>query len=388
MVKLAIFQTLLAASLATTALAHGGNHELHLRTHAKRAGFYENSKRALQQCAQHMKARGIEQTAIERRQALAQKLSRRSTVLQARNSTESINTDHETNLTGVTIDTEPSVLFSGNISCMLVPEVTQGPYCKQYPESPSPQSKTNIPTLAPPPPPDVDGEFIREDLREDQEGVDTYIDVQIIDTNTCEPLTGAYIDFWHANATGVYSGVVASGNGNSNDATNVNNTFLRGIQPTGDDGVAEFLTVFPGHYTSRATHIHVLVHQNGTVLPNNTYSGGTVSEVGQLFFDQDLINKVEKTTPYSTNTQNLTENTSDQILEQEAEDDFDPIVEYTLLGDDISDGILGWISFGVNASAAYEISAAATLYASGGVMDDDSSSSSPGGGNSSAAPSS
>lgn len=54
----------------------------------------------------------------------------------------------------------------------------------------------------------------------------------------------------------MYSGVVANGNGNSADATNINNTFLRGIQQSDADGVVKFETLFPGHYTGRATHIH------------------------------------------------------------------------------------------------------------------------------------
>ena len=52
-------------------------------------------------------------------------------------------------------------------------------------------------------------------------------------------------------STGVYSGVAASGNGNSDDLTNLDNTFLRGIVQTDVNGVAQYETVFPGHYTSR-----------------------------------------------------------------------------------------------------------------------------------------
>jgi protocatechuate 3,4-dioxygenase beta subunit len=55
---------------------------------------------------------------------------------------------------------------------------------------------------------------------------------------------------------GVYSGVQASGNGDSSDASNLDATFLRGIQPSNDEGVVQFESIFPGHYTGRATHIH------------------------------------------------------------------------------------------------------------------------------------
>lgn len=66
---------------------------------------------------------------------------------------------------------------------------------------------------------------------------------------------------------GVYSGVVASGNGNSNDDSNLNTTFLRGVQPSGHDGVVRFESIFPGHYTGRAIHIHGMVLLKAYLLP-------------------------------------------------------------------------------------------------------------------------
>ena len=103
-----------------------------------------------------------------------------------------------------------------------------------------------------------------------------------------------------------------------NDTSNINATFLRGIQPTDSEGVVQVATLFPGHYTGRTAHIHILSHHNGTVLPNSTFQGGTISHIGQLFFDQDLITQVEQTAPYNTNTQPLTTNAEDGILTQEA----------------------------------------------------------------------
>jgi hypothetical protein len=68
----------------------------------------------------------------------------------------------------------------------------------------------------------------------------------------CELLETCTTD---GNQQGVYSGVEASGNGNS-EAGNLDATFLRGIQKSDEDGVVYFQSVFPGHYTGRATHIH------------------------------------------------------------------------------------------------------------------------------------
>lgn len=72
------------------------------------------------------------------------------------------------------------------------------------------------------------------------------------DYNTCEPVEGAYVEIWHCNSTGVYSGIVASGNGDKSDTTNLNKTFLRGVSVTDAEGVVTFDTLFPGHYLSRS----------------------------------------------------------------------------------------------------------------------------------------
>lgn len=75
----------------------------------------------------------------------------------------------------------------------------------------------------------MEGEYVREDVTEDQEGVELMLDAQVVDITTCEPVTNAMIEIWACNSTGVYSGITASGNGDSSDATNLNNTFLRGL---------------------------------------------------------------------------------------------------------------------------------------------------------------
>jgi protocatechuate 3,4-dioxygenase beta subunit len=211
-------------------------------------------------------------------------------------------------------------------------------------------------------------------VTEGEQGVQLTYEVQLIDVSSCSPLTNVYLDQWHCNSTGVYGGIIAEGNGDSSDESNLNATFLRGIQPTDSDGVVTFDTIFPGHYTGRTNHIHVLSHLNATVnTSNNTLAtSGNITHVGQIFFDQDLIDQIEATTPYSTNTQNITTNADDYILAQEATD-VDPMLEYVLLGSDISDGLFGWIVIGVDASNDFtNITAAATLTADGGVENESS----------------
>lgn len=104
------------------------------------------------------------------------------------------------------------------------------------------------------------------------------------------------------NSTGVYGGVLGAGNGDSSDLSNLDSTFLRGLTPTDASGVAQFTSIFPGHYAGRATHMHVVAHLNGSTLPNSTYVGGQIAHIGQLLFDQALIDEIEALEPYSGNT--------------------------------------------------------------------------------------
>ncbi|KAH9906119.1 aromatic compound dioxygenase [Epithele typhae] len=322
------FASLLATTLAAVTIASAHPHPTAgTEAFEKRMEFQTKARRSLADCQATLRKRdGVYDRAIQRREAFAKGAReshkiRRDAPFLKRDLDTVLSTDHQSNLTGVTNNTDASVLFSGNSSCVLAPEVTDGPYY-------------------------VTGEYVRYDVREEQEGVDIYVDVQIIDVNTCEPVPNVYLDFWHANATGVYSGISANGNGNSaSEPENLNTTFLRGIQATNEDGVAQWLSIFPGHYTSRATHIHILAHENGTSFENSTYTSTYVSHVGQIFFDQDLISEVEALAPYSTNTQELTTNAEDSILSSEAAD-IDP----------------------------WPITAAATLTEDGGVANDSSDS--------------
>ncbi|KAF2256270.1 extracellular dioxygenase-like protein [Trematosphaeria pertusa] len=347
--KSSIVSAILGASLlAQQSVAHPGESRAELQKEVEeRSTYLSTHKRSLAHCADALKARGNDVAMHARRSAMVEKLRKKRSIsqdkpyLRARDIDEVLATDHHSNLTGITPDTDPSVLFAGNNSCILTPEVTQGPYW-------------------------VSGELVREDITEDQEGVALTLDIQIIDVNTCEPVPQAYLEIWHCNSTGVYGGVVASGNGNSNVSDNLNATFLRGVQPSDDSGVVTFDTLVPGHYTGRTNHIHVMSHLNATLNSNNTISGGAITHVGQIFFDQSMISLVEATAPYSSNTQDLTTNEEDGIMSQESEG-YDPVMEYVLLGDDVSEGVFGWIAFGMDSSVAYNITAAATLTENGGV---------------------
>ncbi|KAF4983415.1 hypothetical protein FZEAL_1144 [Fusarium zealandicum] len=352
----------LSKSLVACLLAFSGAVSAHpghdiRKEAAERREFLKSAKRSsLAHCADKLKARGVEARNIARRSAQISK-ARQKRSLKKRDTESVASASHNETGQGYTSNTDPDTLFAGNNSCVLSPDVTQGPYY-------------------------VAGEYVRENIIEDQEGLDIILDYQVIDVETCDPVPDVYVEMWHCNSTGVYSGVVASGNGDSSDLANINKTALRGIQPTDSDGVAQFESIFPGYYLGRATHIHVMVHANATLLSNKTLgSENYASHVGQAFFDQDLLTQVATLEPYNTNTQEVTENADDSIFgESTATDGVDPSMEYTLLGDDISDGLFAWLAFGIDTTQSQSVKPASYLYESGGVANENSGA--PGGGGS------
>ncbi|KAH8831043.1 aromatic compound dioxygenase [Flagelloscypha sp. PMI_526] len=346
--------TLAALVFATTSVLA---HPFHVLTDAEisaRDNFQYSARRALSQCSNSLKRDGLAQRSVERRMAMLERARREKYAARAkkkRDFDEVLNTNHHSNLTGLTNDTDPSV-FLTNPSCVLGTEVTEGPYY-------------------------VASELIRYDVRSGQEGIDLYLDYELIDVSTCNPVSDVWVDFWHANATGVYSAVVANGNGDSSDESNLKDDHGRGIQATNDEGVVQFLSLVPGHYIGRAPHIHVMANSNGTVFDNGTFFADTVMHVGQLFFDQDLITAVNEVEPYASNTQELTLNADDSIMSQESAD-IDPVVQYVYLTDDISDGIFAWASMGIDLTNSHTVSAAATWTEDGAVLN--ANSGAPGGG--------
>ncbi|KUF90437.1 hypothetical protein AM588_10002749 [Phytophthora nicotianae] len=270
--------------------------------HRSAQAFRPNGSR-LVTCSSTESSRKLQDRAVARRAETIRKL--RDEHLQRR-----LN-DHESDL-DVTADTASSVLFDGETTFIVEPELTEGPYY-------------------------VRGELIRTDMREKQTGVTMYIDFQVINVNDCTPVKDIA------------------------DQSNLQNTFLRGVTPTDDDGVAEMISIFPGHYAGRTTHLHFIGNYGGTVLSNKTYAGSSVAHVGQFFFEQDLIDAVEAVTPYSTNKQTLTATASDNIYKAALGNNYDQIMNYALLGSSVNDGVFVWISVAVDMTAERVVKAVSTL---------------------------
>jgi protocatechuate 3,4-dioxygenase beta subunit len=92
----------------------------------------------------------------------------------------------------------------------------------------------------------------------DRTGVPFTINITINNTNAnCAALAGAFVDIWHCDKDGYYSEY----GGTAMQTVNYTAVhFLRGRQTTNASGLVSFTSIFPGWYTSRATHIHVHIY--------------------------------------------------------------------------------------------------------------------------------
>lgn len=112
--------------LAAGASAHPG--EDHAAEAVERAASLASmGRRSLSHCSEKLAARGVHARNVARRAALHNSLLARNA---KRDLTTVLNTSHQSNLTGITPETDPSTLFAGENECILGPETTQGPYCE------------------------------------------------------------------------------------------------------------------------------------------------------------------------------------------------------------------------------------------------------------------
>lgn len=115
-----------------------------------------------------------------------------------------------------------------------------------------------FPTLTP-------GSLVRSNIVGTRTGVDFTINITVKNANNnCTPLQGVMVDIWHCDKDGNYS---QYGGTSMQPADYTGQDFLRGRQSTDANGLVSFKSIFPGWYTSRATHIHVHIYDaNGNSL--------------------------------------------------------------------------------------------------------------------------
>ena len=160
-------------------------------------------------------------------------------------------------------------------SCVLTPAKTEGPYF-------------------------VDERLKRSDIRVDptdgtvQAGKKLTLKFVVVHADgECAPVSGAQVDVWHANASGLYSDEAANGT--------TGHKYLRGYQITDDDGAAKFVTIFPGWYSGRTIHIHFKIRKDDFEFTS------------QLFFSESTISSVLTSSAYSSRGTPDTDNAEDNI---------------------------------------------------------------------------
>ena len=168
-------------------------------------------------------------------------------------------------------------------SCVLSPEVTEGPYW-------------------------IDNKLTRRDITEDRPGLPLELVLTVQNAKTCSPIKGADVEIWHCDAGGVYSGYEsgsAGAPGGQHATPTDSDRYLRGHQKADSHGRARFLTIYPGWYRGRTPHIHLKVHV-----------GGSVVHTGQLFFDEKTTAAVYRRSPYKSHGQPDTSHAADMIYAQ------------------------------------------------------------------------
>ncbi len=168
--------------------------------------------------------------------------------------------------------------------CVIRPEQTEGPYF-------------------------VDERLHRSDIRSDPKdgraiaGTPLTLTLQVmrLDASGCSPLQEALVDIWQCDAAGVYSGVEDPGF-NTRDQK-----FLRGYQMTNAQGEARFLTIYPGWYPIRTVHIHFKIR-------TAAIAGKRFEFTSQLYFPDELTDRVHMDLPYSSKGRRRVRNQHDFIF--------------------------------------------------------------------------
>lgn len=147
-------------------------------------------------------------------------------------------------------------LISGAAMCRLMPETTAGPFY-------------------------FDPQLRRSDISEGRAGVPLTARFQIV-SGDCRPLAGARLDIWHCDAQGAYSGY----RGQPGGLDTRGQTFMRGTQFAGGDGIVSFSTIYPGWYPGRSPHIHF-----------SAIVEDRVRVTGQMFFPDSLSRDIYSSVP-------------------------------------------------------------------------------------------
>lgn len=197
---------------------------------------------------------------------------------------ESTTTEETTDDSDTSTDTgsDDTTSSTGDGTCTLIPQETQGPY----------------PLLA------IlsNSAMVRSDITEGKSGVPLTLTLKLVNVNdSCAPITSASVYIWHCDKDGLYSGY------NQPAGNTVGETYCRGIQDVDSNGEVTFTTIYPGWYSGRITHIHFQVY---------LYSESVATATSQLAFPQAITQTVYASALYVGRGQNtsVTSFSSDNIF--------------------------------------------------------------------------
>ncbi|WP_062304030.1 dioxygenase family protein [Demequina subtropica] len=173
---------------------------------------------------------------------------------------------------------------SSGSSLTEIPDETAGPY---------PGDGSNGPDVL------EDSGIVRRDIRSSIGGSDPVPGVPLDFTFTVldmanggAPMVGAAVYAWHCSAAGLYSMY-------SDGVTD--ETWLRGVQVTDDNGDVTFTSVMPGCYTGRWTHIHFEVYASVDDIEDSSKAIAT----SQMAFPQNVLDAVYALDTYDGSAANL-----------------------------------------------------------------------------------
>ena len=150
---------------------------------------------------------------------------------------------------------------------------------------------------------------LRSDIRDGQIGRRLRIEMEVVDARSCDPIAGAKVHIWHANAQGYYSGYpdydpdVIEFTPHHLDEKSPNR-FLRGHQISDARGRVTFETIYPAWYSFRTPHIHVKIQIGDKFLLTT-----------QLYFPDEVNTTIrESLDPYRRRPDPIVDNNADPII--------------------------------------------------------------------------
>ena len=158
----------------------------------------------------------------------------------------------------------------------------------------------------------VNGVPVRQDVSEGRPGLPMRIAFRLVNAGDCRPTEGADIEIWHTDHRGIYSGREAAAMCTLDDKEAIEGLAFRGRQSTGADGVATFLSAYPGWYSGRTIHIHCRIVTAGRELL-----------VSQIYFDDNLSDIIFGQHPdYAGRPVRDTRNDDDNLIPAENSRDY------------------------------------------------------------------